>query len=118
MPGTEVGIARNGPPVAAPGLGSQVSSWLAPPASQSRMTRFCCFFSSPASAGVPQDVQARHVGREGRGAGGQRAEEAAAVEGMLGRAAETVAWFTAIGCPPSRIRVRELAAELAIGIND
>ena len=32
-------------------MGSQVSSWLEPPASQSRITRFCCFFSSPARAG-------------------------------------------------------------------
>ena len=30
-PGTLVGIARKGPPVAVPGLGSQVSSWLEPP---------------------------------------------------------------------------------------
>ena len=30
VPGTEVGIAWNGPPVSVPGLGSQVSSWLAP----------------------------------------------------------------------------------------
>ncbi len=40
MPGTDVGIERNGPPVGVPGLGSQVSSWLEPPASQSRMTCF------------------------------------------------------------------------------
>src|SRR4051794_28330041 len=50
-PGTLVLMARNGPPVAAPGLGSNVSSWLAPPASHSRMTRFCCCFSSFARAG-------------------------------------------------------------------
>src|SRR5262245_53305918 len=50
-PGTLVLMARNGPPVAAPGLGSNVSSWLAPPASHSRMTRFCCCFSSLARAG-------------------------------------------------------------------
>ena len=31
-----------------------------------------------------QDVQHRHVRRERRGAGGNRAEEAAAVEGMVG----------------------------------
>ena len=50
-PGTAVGIDRNGPPVAAPGFGSHVSSWLAPPASQSRITCFSCFFSSPARTG-------------------------------------------------------------------
>jgi hypothetical protein len=49
-PGTAVWIERNGPPVGAPGFGSHVSSWLAPPASQSRITRFCCFFISPARA--------------------------------------------------------------------
>ena len=51
MPGTDVGIDRNGPPVGVPGLGSQVSSWLEPPASQSRITRFCCDLSAPAKAG-------------------------------------------------------------------
>ena len=61
-PGTSVWIARNGPPVVAPGFGSHVSSWLAPPASHSRMTRFCVFFSSPARAGGAEDVQAGHVG--------------------------------------------------------
>ena len=50
-PGTAVGIERNGPPVGVPGLGSQVSSWLEPPASQSRMTRFSFRLSSPASTG-------------------------------------------------------------------
>ena len=52
IPGTLVEIARNGPPVEVPGLGSQVSSWLEAPANQSRMTRFCCFLSSPARAGA------------------------------------------------------------------
>ena len=51
IPGTDVGIARNGPPVGAPGLGSQVSSWLEPPASQSKITRFWFRFISAASAG-------------------------------------------------------------------
>ena len=88
MPGTEVGIDRNGPPVGAPGLGSQVSSWLEPPASQSRMTCFCFCFSSAASAGGLEDVERRHVRRQRRRAGGQRAEEAAAVEGVFRRAAE------------------------------
>ncbi len=39
IPATDVWMERNGPPVSAPGLGSHVSNWLAPPASQSRMTR-------------------------------------------------------------------------------
>ena len=51
MPGTSVGIARNGPPVFTPGFGSHVSNWLAPPASQRRITRRSCFRSSAASAG-------------------------------------------------------------------
>src|SRR5262245_16623494 len=56
-PGTLVGMARNGPPVAVPGFGAQVSSWLAPPASQSRMTRFCCFLRSPATAGAARALR-------------------------------------------------------------
>ena len=40
MPGTEVGIARNGPPVAVPGLGSQLSSWLRPPCMLNTTIRF------------------------------------------------------------------------------
>src|SRR5579864_3846360 len=44
-------MARNGPPVLTPGFGSKVSSWLAPPASQSMMQRFCCCLSSAAMAG-------------------------------------------------------------------
>ena len=84
MPGTDVGIDRNGPPVGVPGLGSHVSSWLDPPASQSRMTRFSFRFSSPASTGSLEHVEHRHVRGEGRGAGGDGAEEAAAVEGVVG----------------------------------
>src|SRR5207253_10449232 len=34
VPGTLVAIARKGPPVSVPGLGSHVSSWLAPPRSE------------------------------------------------------------------------------------
>ena len=41
VPGTDVGIARNGPPVSVPGFGSHVSSWLAPPASHKVMIDFC-----------------------------------------------------------------------------
>jgi hypothetical protein len=36
-PGTAVGIALVGPPVAVPGLGSKVSNWLGPPFMNSRM---------------------------------------------------------------------------------
>ncbi len=52
-PGVEVWIDRNGPPVTAPGLGSKVSSWLAPPASQRRMQRLPLRRSSLATAGEP-----------------------------------------------------------------
>ncbi len=45
-PGTSVWMERNGPPVLAPGFGSQVSSCDAPPASHRRMTRFWVFFSA------------------------------------------------------------------------
>ncbi len=41
----------NGPPVLVPGLGSQVSSWLAPPASQITRTRFSFLAISAAEAG-------------------------------------------------------------------
>ncbi len=51
IPGTEVAIERNGPPVDVPGLGSHVSSWLEPPANHSRITRLFFRFSSLASAG-------------------------------------------------------------------
>src|SRR4051794_8614093 len=37
MPGTRVSIALNGPPFAWPGLRSNVSIWLGPPAIHSRM---------------------------------------------------------------------------------
>ncbi len=88
MPGTDVGIERNGPPVSVPGLGSQVSSWLEPPASQSRMTCFPLALEVGGHRRRLQDVERRHVGGEGRGTGGHGAEEAATIEGMLGRAAE------------------------------
>src|SRR5262245_60682682 len=52
MPGTLVLIARNGPPVGAPGFGSHVSSCDAPPASHRRMTRFCVFLSAPFTSGA------------------------------------------------------------------
>ena len=37
MPGTAVSMALNSPPLAWPGLGSNVSIWLGPPVIQSRM---------------------------------------------------------------------------------
>ncbi len=40
MPGTDVLIARNGPPVSVPGLGSQLSSWLKPPCMLKTTIRF------------------------------------------------------------------------------
>src|SRR5262245_6350181 len=52
MPGSAVGIARYGPPVGLPGLGSNVSSWLAPPASHSKITRLSPRFNSLASSGL------------------------------------------------------------------
>ena len=51
-PGTLVSIDRNGPPVSVLGLGSQVSSWLAPPASQITRTCRCFLASSAAIAGL------------------------------------------------------------------
>lgn len=57
MPGTEVWIALNGPPVSVLGFGSHVSSWLTPPARKITSTRFCDFFSSlaaPALANPPR----------------------------------------------------------------
>ena len=51
VPGTEVGIARNGPPVSVPGFGSQLSSWLSPPAILNTRTRFCSFLSCSANDG-------------------------------------------------------------------
>src|SRR6476661_4315124 len=52
MPGTDVGIARNGPPVAVPGFGSQLSSWLRPPAMLNTTMRFWSDFNWFAIAGV------------------------------------------------------------------
>src|SRR3954452_2743156 len=57
-PGTTVGIALYGPPVGRPGLGSQVSSWLAPPASQRRITRLSFFFNSLANNGLLSALRA------------------------------------------------------------
>ena len=72
-------MARNGPPVARPGLGSHVSSWLAPPASHSRMTRFSLLLQFRCQSGALQGIQHRHVGGERhRAGGGCHAEEAAA----------------------------------------
>ncbi len=52
VPGTDVGIALNGPPVSVFGFGSQVSSWLTPPDRKMTSTRFCDFFNSAAEAGA------------------------------------------------------------------
>ena len=62
MPGTAVGIDRNGPPVAAPGLGSHVSSWLAPPASQSRMHALLVASQLARQRRAAEDSSAGHVG--------------------------------------------------------
>ena len=51
MPGTEVGIARNGPPVGVPGFGSQLSSCERPPAMLMTIMRFCERDISAAIAG-------------------------------------------------------------------
>ncbi len=50
MPGTAVSMALNSPPLAWPGLGSNVSVWLGPPVIQSRMHDFRRRGSAPASA--------------------------------------------------------------------
>ena len=58
-PGTLVSIERNGPPVSVLGLGSQVSSWLAPPASQITSICRCLLAMSAATTGlVKQDSPA------------------------------------------------------------
>ena len=57
-PGTEVGMAANGPPVGRPGFGSHVSNWLAPPASQSRMTLLPLALSVSFSAGLAKECTA------------------------------------------------------------
>src|SRR6478752_5741714 len=51
MPGTLVGIARNGPPNRVFGLGSQLSSWLIPPSIQMKRTCLAFFCMSAAAAG-------------------------------------------------------------------
>src|SRR5688572_8325522 len=51
VPGTDVGIARNGPPVSVFGLGSHVSSWLTPPCRKIFSTRLCDELLAP-RAGV------------------------------------------------------------------
>src|SRR5271157_2646016 len=48
MPGTDVSMALVEPPCSVPGLGSKVSSWLGPPAIQSKMQAICRFLSSSA----------------------------------------------------------------------
>ena len=68
-PGTVVSIDRNGPPVSVLGLGSQVSSWLAPPASQTTSTCRCFLASSAAIDGAvnpanPAPKPGRHSHRE------------------------------------------------------
>src|SRR5262245_1000664 len=50
-PGTEVAMARVGPCVSAPGLGSNVSNWLGPPAIHNRMQARFWRFSSLAKEG-------------------------------------------------------------------
>ena len=52
VPGTDVGIALNGPPVSVFGFGSHVSSWLTPPERKMTSTRFCDFDSSFAASGL------------------------------------------------------------------
>src|SRR5579862_3001639 len=51
VPGTLVVIARNGPPVGRPGLGSHVSNWLGAPHNHKSMQCFCFFLASSANAG-------------------------------------------------------------------
>ena len=52
MPGTDVSMALVAPPCSVPGLGSKVSSWLGPPAIQSRMQAICRFRSSSACRAI------------------------------------------------------------------
>ncbi len=87
-PGTEVGIERNGPPVGVPGLGSQVSSWLEPAGQPEQNDVLPPLLQLGGQRRGLQDVERRHVRGERRRAGGQRAEEPAAIERVVGRAAE------------------------------
>src|SRR5215204_4051193 len=52
VPGTDVWIALNGPPVSVFGFGSHDSSWLSPPSRKTTSTRFCALESSFAAAGL------------------------------------------------------------------
>ena len=80
VPGTDVGIARNGPPVSVFGLGSQLSSWLKPPDSQ--MTRIC--FCEAASSRHGRLQQPRKADRRHARRAGQRAQELAPLEQVFG----------------------------------
>lgn len=51
MPGTELGMARKGPPNCVFGLGSQLSSWLSPPSIQMKRTCLRFFLRVSATAG-------------------------------------------------------------------
>src|SRR5213082_3529298 len=59
MPGTEVEIARKGPPVSVLGLGSQLSSWLTPPCMKMLRIRLCLVLIWSARAGELAKVPAR-----------------------------------------------------------
>ena len=59
-PGADVAIALNGPPLACPGLGSKVSSWLGPPGIHSRMhdrLRSGCRRVSAANASIHPEAE-------------------------------------------------------------
>src|ERR1700733_6617791 len=61
MPGTDVWMGLNGPLLAWPGLGSNVSVWLGPPDIQRRMhdlRRFGCLAVSAARASIQPEAEA------------------------------------------------------------
>ena len=82
MPGTAVAMALVSPPCSVPGLGSNVSSWLGPPAIQSRMHAICRFRMSAAWTAI-QSVKLNGMAA-GRGQAGRpqgdRLEEVPAVD--------------------------------------
>ena len=83
MPGTAVAMALVSPPWSVPGLGSNVSSWLGPPAIQSRMHAICRLRRSSAWSGHPigeADGNRRPRAASARGPQADRLEEMPAAD--------------------------------------
>ena len=74
VPGTEVGMAWNGPPVSVLGFGSHVSSWLTPPERKMTRTRFCAFASFALASRRCEPGRAERRGGAGRRRGTRAAK--------------------------------------------